>query len=107
MITETPTTPTTAKSINIETIIVGAFLLLTVVALVVFRNVHKKRKADRVSLVYLTNPRRACARVTVVVLCVASRATTRQTGHTNRLSIVVAPELIWRFSYNGFVSNVR
>ena len=35
-----------------------------------------------------------------------SRATTRQTGHSSELSIVVAPELIWRFSYNGFVSKI-
>ena len=30
----------------------------------------------------------------------------RQTGHTHGLSIVVAPELIRRFSYNGFVSKI-
>ena len=29
-------------------------------------------------------------------------ATMRQTGHTHGLSIVVAPELIWRFSYNYY-----
>ena len=64
-------------------------------------------------------PRRACAaRVTVVVLCVcvcvfvcpgrssATHATKRQTRHTHGLSILLAPELIWRFSYNGFVSKI-
>ena len=59
------------------------------------------------------NPRRACAaRVNVVVLCVcvcvcvcvcpglasATHATTRPSRHTYGLSIVLAPEQIWRFS---------
>ena len=63
------------------------------------------------------NPRRACAaRVTVVVPCVcvsvcpglasATHATTRPSRHTYGLSIVLAPELIWRFSYNGLVSKI-
>ena len=62
---------------------------------------------------WLINPRRACAaRVTVVILCVcvcvcvcvcpglasATHATTRPSRHTYGLSIVLAPELIWRFS---------
>ena len=62
-------------------------------------------------------PRRACAaRVTVVVLCVcvcvcprpssATRATKRQTRHTGGLSIVLASVQMWRFSYNGFVSEI-
>ena len=74
---------------------------------------------------HLINPRRACtARVTVVVLCVcvcvcvcvcqcpglasATHATTtRPSRHsTYGLSIMLAPELIWRFSYNGFVSKI-
>ena len=69
----------------------------------------------------IINPRRACAaRVTVVVLCVcvcvcvfvcpgrssATHATKRQTGHTYGLSILLAPERIWRFSYNGLVSKI-
>ena len=65
----------------------------------------------------MINPRRACAaRVTVVVLCVCvfvcpgrssvTHATKRQTRHTHGLSILLAPELIWRFSYNGFVSKI-
>ena len=36
----------------------------------------------------------------------ATHATKRQTRHTHGLSILVAPELIWRFSYNGFVSKI-
>ena len=36
----------------------------------------------------------------------ATHATKRQTRHTHGFSIVVAPELIWRFSYNGFVSKI-
>ena len=56
-------------------------------------------------VLYVVNPRRACAaRVTVVVLCVcvcvcvcpgrspATHATKRQTRHTHGLSILVAPE---------------
>ena len=63
----------------------------------------------------IINPRRACAaRVTVVVLCVcvcpghpsATHATTRPSRHTYGLSIVLAPELIWRFSYIGLVSKI-
>ena len=41
---------------------------------------------------------------TVVVLCVCpglTSATTRPSRHTYGLSIVLAPESIWRFSYNG------
>ena len=38
-------------------------------------------------------------------VCVSPRLLVAQLrdklGHTNRLSIVIAPELIWRFSYNG------
>ena len=36
----------------------------------------------------------------------ATHATKRQTRHTHGLSILVAPDLIWRFSYNGFVSKI-
>ena len=70
----------------------------------------------------LINPRRACAaRVTVVVPCAvcvsvcvsvcpglasATHATTRPSRHTYGLSIVLAPEIIWRFSYNGLVSKI-
>ena len=36
----------------------------------------------------------------------ATHATTRPSRHTYGLSIVLAPELIWRFSYNGFVSKI-
>ena len=69
--------------------------------------------------VLLINPRRACAaRVTVVVLCgcvcvfvcpgrsSATHVTKRHTRHTHGLGILLAPELIWRFSYNGFVSKI-
>ena len=60
--------------------------------------------------IFFVNPRRAwAARVTVVVLCVcvcvcvcpglasATHATTRPSRYTYGLSIVLAPELIWRF----------
>ena len=67
-------------------------------------------------LFVVVNPRRACARVTVVVLCVsvsvcpglssATHATTRPSRHTYGLSIVLTPELIWRFSYSGLVSKI-
>ena len=36
----------------------------------------------------------------------ATHATKRQTRHTHGLSILVAPESIWGFSYNGFVSKI-
>ena len=36
----------------------------------------------------------------------ATHVTKRQTRHTHGLSILLAPELIWRFSYNGFVSKI-
>ena len=36
----------------------------------------------------------------------ATHATKRQTRHTHGLSILLAPEKIWRFSYNGFVSKI-
>ena len=35
-----------------------------------------------------------------------THATKRQTRHTHGLSILVAPELVWCFSYNGFVSKI-
>ena len=35
-----------------------------------------------------------------------THATKRQTRYTHGLSILVAPDLIWRFSYNGFVSKI-
>ena len=65
----------------------------------------------------IINPRRACAaRFTVVVLCVsvsvcpglasATHATTRPSRHTYGPSIVLAPDRIWRFSYNGLVSKI-
>ena len=37
-------------------------------------------------------------------LASATHATTRPSRHTYGLSIVLAPELIWRFSYNGLVA---
>ena len=80
---------------------------------IVISSLQTTMPADNTSLI---NPRRACAaRVTVVVLCVcvgvsvcpglssAIHATTRP---THGLSIVLAPELVWRFSYNGFVSKI-
>ena len=36
----------------------------------------------------------------------ATHATTRPSRHTYGLSIVLAPESIWRFSYNGLVSKI-
>ena len=39
-------------------------------------------------------------------LASATHATTRPSRHTYGLSIVLAPELIWRFSYNGLVSKI-
>ena len=39
-------------------------------------------------------------------LASATHATTRTSRHTYGLSIVLAPELICRFSYNGFVSKI-
>ena len=69
------------------------------------------------SMAMAAYPRRACAaRVTVVVLCVsvsvcpglasATHATTRPSRHTYGLSIVLAPDKIWRFSCNGLVSKI-
>ena len=36
----------------------------------------------------------------------ATHATTRPSRHTYGLSIVLAPDRIWRFSYNGLVSKI-
>ena len=36
----------------------------------------------------------------------ATHTTTRPSRHTYGLNIVLAPELIWRFSYNGLVSEI-
>ena len=36
----------------------------------------------------------------------ATHVTKRHTRHTHGLGILLAPELIWRFSYNGFVSKI-
>ena len=36
----------------------------------------------------------------------ATHATTRSSRHTYGLSIVLAPDRIWRFSYNGLVSKI-
>ena len=65
-----------------------------------------------VQLARFFNPRRACAarvygsRPVCVCVCQclssATHATTRPSRHTYGLSIVLAPEKIRRFSYNGY-----
>ena len=41
-----------------------------------------------------------------VSVCPGLASATHATRHTYGLSIVLAPELIWRFSYNGLVSKI-
>ena len=56
-----------------------------------------------------TSSRSVCVCVCVFVCpgrSSATHVTKRQTRHTHGLGILLAPELIWRFSYNGFVSKI-
>ena len=60
---------------------------------------------------YGSRPVCVCVCVCVCVsvcpgLASATHATTRPSRHTYGLSIVLAPEVIWRFSYNGLVSKI-
>ena len=49
---------------------------------------------------------RVCQSTALIYSVLVAQLDTRQTGHTNGLSIVVAPEFILAFSYNRFVLKI-
>ena len=84
-----------------------------------FCHVPRKTPSKCLRCMVIVNPRRACARVTVVVLCVCVCVCVSVHGSNllvaqlrDKLVILTGSvswslqNLIWRFSYNGFVSKI-